>query len=131
VETVYVGLGIASVIVFLLSLLLLPVFVRKIPSNYFVREHQDDPWHLLLQPRNILRNTLGILLIIAGIAMLVLPGQGLLTMLIGIAVMNFPGKYELERWLVGRKGVLRALNWIRRKAKVADLIDPHAQESKA
>jgi amino acid transporter len=131
VETVYVGLGIASVIVFLLSLLLLPVFVRKIPSNYFVREHQDDPWHLLLQPRNLLRNTLGILLIIAGIAMLVLPGQGLLTMLIGIAVMNFPGKYELERWLVGRKGVLRALNWIRRKAKVADLIDPHAQESKA
>ena len=127
----YIGLGIASVVVFLLSLLLLPVFVRKIPSNYFVREHQDDPWHLLLQPRNILRNTLGILLIIAGIAMLILPGQGLLTMLIGIAVMNFPGKYELERWLVGRKGVLRALNWIRRKAKVADLIDPHAQESKA
>ena len=126
----YVGLGITSVVVFVLSLLLLPIFVRKIPANYFVREHQDDPWHLLLQPRNLLRNTLGLLLILAGIAMLVLPGQGLLTILIGIAVMNFPGKYELERWIVGRKGVLNALNWLRRKSGVPDLIDPQTQETK-
>ena len=129
-EAVYVGLGITSVVVFVLSLLLLPIFVRKIPANYFVREHQDDPWHLLLQPRNLLRNTLGLLLILAGIAMLVLPGQGLLTILIGIAVMNFPGKYELERWIVGRKGVLNALNWLRRKSGVPDLIDPQTQETK-
>lgn len=129
-EAVYVGLGITSVVVFVLSLLLLPIFVRKIPANYFVREHQDDPWHLLLQPRNLLRNTLGLLLILAGIAMLVLPGQGLLTILIGIAVMNFPGKYELERWIVGRKGVLNALNWLRRKSGVPDLMDPQTQETK-
>jgi hypothetical protein len=29
--------------------------------------------------------------------------------------VNFPGKYRLERWLVLRPGVLRALNWLRRR----------------
>ena len=43
------------------------------------------------------------------------PGQGLLTLLVGLLLMNFPGKYRLERWLVGRRGVLTALNWLRRR----------------
>jgi hypothetical protein len=29
--------------------------------------------------------------------------------------MNFPGKYHLERWLVLRPGVLKGLNWLRRR----------------
>jgi len=45
----------------------------------------------------------------------VTPGQGLLTLLVGLLLMNFPGKYQLERWLVGRPGVLGALNWLRRR----------------
>ena len=48
--------------------------------------------------------------------MLVLPGQGLLTILIGLAVMQFPGKFELERWLVTRKGVLEGINWLRQRS---------------
>ncbi len=47
--------------------------------------------------------------------MLVTPGQGLLTLLIGLLLLNFPGKYRLERWLVRRPGVLRTLNWVRRR----------------
>ena len=45
--------------------------------------------------------------------MLVTPGQGVLTILAGLLLMNFPGKYRLERWLVMRPGVMRALNWLR------------------
>jgi hypothetical protein len=37
----------------------------------------------------------------------------MLTLLAGLLLMNFPGKYQLERWLVTRPGVLRALNWLR------------------
>ena len=48
--------------------------------------------------------------------MLVTPGQGLLTLLAGLLLMNFPGKYQLERWLVSRRGVLTALNWLRRRS---------------
>jgi len=47
--------------------------------------------------------------------MLVLPGQGVMTVLIGVALLDFPGKHRLQRWIVGRRGVLDALNWIRRK----------------
>ena len=62
------------------------------------------------------KNVLGAVLMIAGVAMLVLPGQGLLTMVLGFLLIDFPGKYRLERWLVARPMVHRPLNWIRRRA---------------
>jgi len=52
---------------------------------------------------------------LAGIAMLVLPGQGILAILGGIELMDFPGKYRLERWIVSRPAVLRSVNWLRRR----------------
>ena len=62
-----------------------------------------------------LKNLIGALLLVLGVIMLFVPGQGLLTMLIGLMLMNFPGKYRLERWLVRRSGVLNSLNWLRRR----------------
>jgi len=53
----------------------------------------------------------------AGIVMLVLPGQGILTIVIGLMLSNFPGKYRLERWLVMRPRVLRTINWLRQRSK--------------
>jgi hypothetical protein len=44
-----------------------------------------------------------------------IPGPGLLVILIGITVMDFPGKRRLERWVVGRPGVLGAINRLRRR----------------
>ena len=116
-ETLFIWLGAISAITFVLSLLLLPWFVARIPSDYFTRPRDTHRWQVLLQPRAIVRNLLGLPVLLAGIAMLVLPGQGLLTIMIGLGIMNFPGKFELEKWIVTRKGVLQALNWIRRKAK--------------
>ena len=59
-----------------------------------------------------------------GIAMLVLPGQGLLTIVVGIVLLNFPGKYRLERWLATRSPVWRSLNWLRRRAGRPELQRP-------
>jgi hypothetical protein len=63
----------------------------------------------------MLKNLLGLLLVVLGLIMLVTPGQGIVTLLIGLLLMNFPGKYHLERWLVLRPGVLKGLNWLRRR----------------
>jgi len=63
----------------------------------------------------LLKNLLGALLVVMGLVMLVTPGQGLLTLLAGLLLMNFPGKYRMERWLVLRPGVMRALNWLRQR----------------
>lgn len=64
-----------------------------------------------------MRNLLGLPVVIAGIAMLVLPGQGILTIMVGLGIMNFPGKFEIEKWVITRRGVLKALNWIRGKER--------------
>jgi hypothetical protein len=56
--------------------------------------------------------------------MLILPGQGILTVLIAIALMDFPGKYRLEKSMVRREPVFKALNWMRRKAGVPALLTP-------
>ena len=59
---------------------------------------------------------MGMVLLVAGILMLVLPGQGLFTMIVGLMMMNFPGKYKFERWLVERGPVLKSINWLRARA---------------
>lgn len=108
-------LGAVSALTFVFSLLALPWLVSKIPVDYFTRARDPHRWHILLEPRTILRNLLGLPVLLAGIAMLVLPGQGLLTIMIGLAIMQFPGKFELEKWVITRKGVLSATNWLRQR----------------
>jgi len=110
-------MSVASALMFVFSLLMLPWLLGKIPADYFVRPRDPVAWHVLLQPQTILRNLLGLPLLLAGIVMLVGPGQGILTILVALGIMNFPGKFTLERWIVTRKGVLMALNWLRTKAK--------------
>lgn len=97
-----------------------PWVVARLPHDYFNQSHRavwhnagDEPWFALVL--GALKNIVGALLVLLGVLMLVTPGQGLLTLLVGLLLMNFPGKYQLERWLVQRPGVLRALNWLRRR----------------
>lgn len=59
---------------------------------------------------------LGIVLLLCGLAMLVLPGQGLITILIALSLIPFPGKHKLELYLLSHKSVRSSLNWIRLKA---------------
>lgn len=59
---------------------------------------------------------IGVFLLLCGILMLVLPGQGLITMLIGLSLIPFPGKDKFEQNLLARKSVRSSLNWIRVKA---------------
>jgi UPF0716 family protein affecting phage T7 exclusion len=67
------------------------------------------------------KNLLGGLLMIAGLAMLVLPGQGLLTLFVGFLLIDFPGKYRLEKWLIRRRYILRPINWLRARRHRAPL----------
>ena len=63
----------------------------------------------------VLKNVTGVVFLLAGIAMLVLPGQGILTMLIGVSLMDFPGKRRLEARLVSQRVARQAINAIRRR----------------
>ena len=97
-----------------------PWVVTLLPKDYFARAERlawrtsfDAPLLSLIVA--MLKNLLGLLLVVLGLIMLVTPGQGIVTLLIGLLLMNFPGKYHLERWLIMRPGVLRGLNWLRRR----------------
>ena len=114
-------LGIISGLMFILSLLLLPWLIKKVPQDYFQRPPPNNDLGILLSPINLLRNMAGFIVLLAGIAMFVLPGQGILTVLVGIAMMQFPGKHQLERWIISRNGVLKAVNWLRRKTNTPEL----------
>ena len=112
------GVSFMTILVFLI---VVPLLVTRIPSDYFAHgRFHKKLWadhHLVL--RMVLltgKNLLGYVFVAAGIVMLVLPGQGILTILAGIMLLDFPGKYRLVRWIVGRPQVLRTLNWLRRRA---------------
>jgi len=110
-----------SVVTFIGSLLLLPWFVSRIPEDYFCHDRRERTEWAEHHPviRAVLlttKNLFGYVIILMGIAMLVLPGQGLLTIVIGLMLVNFPGKYRLERWLVSRKPLFNSINWLRKKS---------------
>ncbi len=110
-----------SALTFVLTLIAIPFLVVRIPPDYFAHEHRETiRWSnrhpviraLLL----ILKNLLGGVFLIAGLAMLILPGQGVLTILVGMILIDFPGKFRLERWLVSRPPVFRTVNWLRTRS---------------
>ena len=121
-ETTLFALAGFSIISFIGTLLLVPVLVVRIPADYFAekKRHRWEPWahqHPAIRwTLLIAKNLLGYTFILFGVAMLVLPGQGILTILIGIMFINFPGKYRLERWVVVREPVLSTINKLRQRA---------------
>lgn len=121
-------LAVFSIISFIGTLMLIPVLVVRIPADYFAekKRHRWEPWaheHPVIRwSLLIAKNLLGYIFIILGIAMLVLPGQGVLTILIGVMFINFPGKYRLERWVVTRGPVLKTINNLRQRAGRAPLL---------
>lgn len=121
-------LGWISLIMFVLSLALVPVLLVKIPTNYFVREERSSASTKMTSIHYSLvwlfRNLAGLALVIAGLAMIVLPGQGLLTILLGLFVADFPGKHNLERKIVNLPAVYQSINWIREKRGVEHLARP-------
>jgi hypothetical protein len=114
-------LGGMSLLMFVVSLVAFPLVIVFLPQDYFVRHRRDPARQTRRHPAvwltlSILKNAFGAVLVLAGIAMLVLPGQGLLAILVGVMLANFPGKYALERRIISRPAVARGVNRIRELA---------------
>jgi hypothetical protein len=111
-----IALGV-SIGLFAIGVLSIPIVIARLPADYFVR-HEQPPSspgvrHAVLKS---LRNAFGVLLVLAGIAMLVLPGQGVLAILLGLSLIDFPGKRALLLRIVRHRPVKRVVNAIRRRA---------------
>ena len=114
------SLGAASLAILIASLVVIPAVVVRIPPDYFLHEKRLLPaWAKRRPIVRILvvggKNILGGVLILAGIAMLLLPGQGALTLLLGLLLVDFPRKYRFLKWLVGRRFIHQPINWLRKR----------------
>jgi len=116
---VLIGLTAVSVIGFIGYLIAIPLILVRLPADYFdtrtPRHWMKDHHPVLRLVGLVVKNVVGIVFVLVGIAMLFLPGQGLLTMLIGISLVDFPRKRELEAKMVGQRTLLGVINSMRHK----------------
>ncbi len=115
-------LGVASFVTFLITPLAVWFLILRIPVDYFLPEG-DRSADAFRESHPAIRlfilavkNAAGIVFLLAGLAMLVLPGQGIVTILVGLTLLNFPGKRSLELRIIRQKKVLSAVNWIRSRS---------------
>lgn len=111
------GLGIFSLLAVLASVVLVPRYLATLPDDY-LRNPQPERHSLALR---VLRNLLGLVLVLLGLAMLVLPGQGLLTLLVGVLLLDFPRKHALVVRALSRPKVLGVVNKLRALRNAAPL----------
>jgi hypothetical protein len=116
---VLIGMTIGAGVLFVLSIVLTPWVISKLPRDYFKR-HYDFVSQLIKNKKlrvlaRVGKNVIGAVLLLAGIVMLLAPGPGILCILMAIVLLDFPGKHSLERKLVTRPKVLRTMNKLRRK----------------
>ncbi|MBL4573894.1 MAG: hypothetical protein JKY86_12590, partial [Gammaproteobacteria bacterium] len=112
---------------FLATLIIIPWIVLRIPADYFSKPRRVSLVSRSAHPSLkilvfIVKNLFGVAVMLLGIAMLVLPGQGLLTISIGLVLIDFPRKYRLQRWLISREPVFKSANWLREKGGKKPLI---------
>ena len=118
-ENYLTGLGLISFFFFVASLLFVPWIISRLEVDYFLQlpkhNKRKDEHPLVFILLRLLRYLLGGILFAAGILMLFLPGQGLLTILFGLSLLDFPGKQKAIDWLLKKEFLQTALNWIRKK----------------
>lgn len=124
--------GVGSAVMFVGAAVGAGWLVGRIPHDHFVtvtdRKHPPVGSSLGIWCWRIAKNIIGWFLIAAGIAMLLLPGQGVLTILAGLMLVNFPGKRRLEIWILSRRSVRSTVDWMRRRAKQPPLLLPASRE---
>jgi len=124
----FVLLSGVSLFTFAASIVSIPFIIGKMPEDYFLGTTRGflhrlpNPLRLFVM---VIKNIVGFLLLTAGIIMLFIPGQGLLTMVVGIALMNFPGKRKLELAFLSLKKIRHALNWIRKRKGMTEFKFPN------
>lgn len=111
-DPTFIGISIGvSIAVFLGSLIALPIVLIRMREDYLVHPPEKSKNMALV----IAKNVLGVALLAIGIAMLVLPGQGVLMGIVGLMLVDFPGRHKLLMKLMQKPKVQRVITAIRRR----------------
>lgn len=123
-QTLLTWLAAGSAVMLLISILTLPLLAVLLPADFLQRidPARDKPlpptdWRgrhpAMRLTLRILKNMLGVLLTIAGLAMLVLPGQGLITLAFALLLLDLPGKRKLQARLLRSPRLIKPINKLR------------------
>jgi hypothetical protein len=106
-----------------------------LPDDYFTRPRRPlrppEGWTPFRLAAVAGKNLAGLIVVALGLLLSLpgVPGQGLLTILIGLFLIDFPGKYRLERKIIGHPSILRWVNRIRARANRPPLRFPNEEAS--
>ncbi|MBN1799227.1 MAG: hypothetical protein JW822_11670 [Spirochaetales bacterium] len=114
-----IGITVFSLILLAFSLFMIPVLIINLPKDYFSKPKTKARPSFLHPTVYVLflifKNILGVILILLGVVMLVLPGQGIITLLIGLMIIDFPGERKLLIYILKKTKAIKAMNWLREK----------------
>ena len=124
-ERILFGSGL-FILTLVINILAIFIVIIKIPADYFSPHYSQHflpgrPWFIRWSAV-ILKNLLGITLLIVGIVMLIGPGQGILTILLALIMLDIPGKRPLEARIIKRPAVRNAIDKIRSRYNKPPLI---------
>lgn len=122
-HSVEIALGVVSLAMFIGTIVAVPVFLVKIPDDYFVRPRRPSSF-----AKKALRTVLGLALVALGLLMIVLPGQGVLTLLVGLGVLDLPIKHRIIRRILRTPKVHASIDRLRRKHGRGSLVVPEPPE---
>jgi hypothetical protein len=109
------------IVTFAFNLAIVSFILVKLPTDYFKKDHRPSLWSgprpALNAAKVIGKNLLGVVLVLVGIVLSLpgVPGQGLLTVLLGIMLLDFPGIRRLERKLLTRPAIIKAITHLRQR----------------
>ena len=110
------GLSVLSAITFCVSVVAIPLIVARLPTDYFLHNQKSDPpssfFNRVVQ---LARNIFGCMIVFAGLLMLILPGQGVITIFIGVFLLDVPGIRAVKTRLLARSRVQIGIDWLRFK----------------
>lgn len=102
--------------------------VRRLPADYLLHEADSAETLSCSRLSLVLRNLFGGVLLVLGVLMLILPGQGLLTIVAALAVMSFRSKRRIEQRLLARPHMLALINRLRQRGGYPPLLAPSASQ---
>jgi archaellum biogenesis protein FlaJ (TadC family) len=125
-QDIFVAIGITSLVLFALSLILMPLFILWLPADYFIRHLKPSvrkgskiKWILSLT-----MNLFAAIILALGLVLLVLPGPGWFTILAGLALLDLPIKYKIEMKILSAPALRKAIDQHRKKHNREPIIYP-------
>lgn len=117
--SVWVGLSVLSLLLSAAGVLAIPWLVCRMPSDWFARAPRTFRDRMRDAPASTtLRNAAGLLLVLLGVALLFLPGQGVLTIVLGLVLTDLPIRDHGLRWVATHPTLSQQLQRWRLRGRV-------------